>query len=235
MIDTLSLARYFYSDQLKRFNLKAVAKLFKVKQEQHHRADDDAYVTAQIWQLMLQDLMSKDIRTYKEINEAIDLKEAWKHQMPYHINVLTQTQEGYKNLFKIISDALTDHFYNGPRTLKSVLEKYRQGILVGSGCANGDVFEIALNRDDESLRKAIDFYDYIEVQPPQAYKHLKQDLGQFADEIIEAVITKIIKFAKERKKLVIASGDVHYLEKKRCLIPRNLYQNSFSWWRYPPT
>ena len=222
VIDTLSLARYFYSDQLKRFNLKAVAKLFKVKQEQHHRADDDAYVTAQIWQLMLQDLMSKDIRTYKEINEAIDLKEAWKHQMPYHINVLTQTQEGYKNLFKIISDALTDHFYNGPRTLKSVLEKYRQGILVGSGCANGDVFEIALNRDDESLRKAIDFYDYIEVQPPQAYKHLKQDLGQFADEIIEAVITKIIKFAKERKKLVIASGDVHYLEKKDVLY-REIY------------
>ncbi len=222
VIDTLSLARYFYSDQLKRFNLKAVAKLFKVKQEQHHRADDDAYVTAQIWQLMLQDLLAKNIRTYQQINQAIDLKEAWKHQMPYHINVLTQTQEGYKNLFKIVSDALTDHFYHGPRTLKSVLEKNRKSILVGSGCANGDVFEIALNRDDESLKKAIEFYDYIEVQPPQAYQHLKQDLGQFADEIIEAVITKIIRFAKEKNKLVIATGDVHYLDKKDVLY-REIY------------
>ncbi len=142
--------------------------------------------------------------------------------MPYHINVLTQTQEGYKNLFKVISDALTDHFYNGPRTLKSVLEKHRDGLLIGSGCANGDVFEIALNRDDQSLKEAIAYYDYIEVQPPQAYKHLKQDLGQFADEVIEAIITKIIRFAKEMNKLVIATGDVHYLEKKDVLY-RDLY------------
>jgi len=222
VIDTLSLARYFYSDQLKRFNLKAVAKLFKVKQEQHHRADDDAYVTAQIWQQMLQDLVSKDIKYYQEINQSIDLKEAWKHQMPYHINVLTQTQEGYKNLFKVVSDALTDHFYHGPRTLKSVLDKHRDGLLIGSGCANGDVFEIALNRDDQSLKEAISYYDYIEVQPPQAYKHLKQDLGQFADEIIEAIITKIIRYAKEMNKLVIATGDVHYLEKKDVLY-REIY------------
>jgi DNA polymerase-3 subunit alpha (Gram-positive type) len=222
VIDTLSLARYFYSDKLKRFNLKAVAKLFKVKQENHHRADDDAYVTAQIWQSMLQDLGAKDIRSYHQINEAIDPSEAWKHVMPYHLNVLTQTQEGYKNLFKIVSDALTDHFYNGPRTLKSVLEKNRAGLLVGSGCANGDVFEIALNRGDEALKKAIEFYDYIEVQPPQAYNHLKEGLGQYADEIIEAVITKIIKFAKEKNKIVIATGDVHYLEKKDVLY-REMY------------
>ncbi len=221
-IDTLNLARYFYSDKLKRFNLKAVAKYFKVKQENHHRADDDAYVTAQIWQSMLQDLSGKDIKSFKEINEAIDLKESWKHVMPYHLNVLTQTQEGYKNLFKIISDALTDHFYGGPRTLKSVLEKYRTGLLVGSGCANGDVFEIALNRGDEALKEAIEFYDYIEVQPPQAYNHLKEGLGQYADEIIEAVITKIIKYAKEKNKIVIATGDVHYLEKKDVLY-REMY------------
>ncbi len=222
VIDTLSLARYYYSDQLKRFNLKAVAKFFKIKQEFHHRADDDAFVTAQIWQLMLQDLQSKDIKTYQQINESIDLKESWKHVMPYHLNVLTQTQEGYKNLFKIISDALTDHFYGGPRTLKSVLEKYREGLLIGSGCANGNVFEIALNRGDEELKEAIDFYDYIEVQPPQAYHHLKEGLGSYADEIIEAVITKIIKFAKEQNKIIIATGDVHYLEKKDVLY-REMY------------
>ncbi|MGE4320648.1 MAG: PolC-type DNA polymerase III [Acholeplasmataceae bacterium] len=222
VIDTLSLARYFYSDQLNRFNLKAVAKFFKVKQEQHHRAEDDAQVTAQIWQLMLHDLSKLNIKQYQDINKAIDVKEAWKHVMPYHLNVLAQTQEGYKNLFKVVSDALTDHFYKGPRTLKSILDKHREGLLIGSGCANGNVFEAALNQSDDQLRQAIEYYDYIEVQPPQAYQHLKQDLGQYADEIIEAIIAKIIKTAKELNKIVIASGDVHYLEKKDVLY-REIY------------
>lgn len=222
VIDTLNLARYFYSDQLKRFNLKAVSKLFKVKQVKHHRAEDDALVTAHIWQQMLQDLSKLGIKKYKDINQAIDINEAWKHEMPRHLNVLAQNQEGYKNLFKVVSDALTDHFYKGPRTLKSVLEKHREGLLIGSGCANGEVFEAAINKGDEDLKQAIAFYDYIEVQPPQVYKHLKRDLGPYADEIIESIITKIIKTAKQMNKLVIATGDVHYLEKKDVLY-REIY------------
>ncbi|PKK96822.1 MAG: PolC-type DNA polymerase III, partial [Tenericutes bacterium HGW-Tenericutes-3] len=221
-IDTLNLARYFYNEQLKRFNLKALAKLFKVKQEQHHRAEDDAFVTAQIWLSMLNDLFKMNIKQFHEINQAIDEKESWKHIRPIHINVLTQTQIGYKNLFRVMSDALTDHFYKGPRTLKSVLSKYREGLLVGSGCANGEVFEAALNQSDQELIEAMSYYDYIEVQPPLAYKHLREGLGQFADETIEAVLSKIVRFAKEQNKIIIASGDVHYLEKKDVLY-REIY------------
>lgn len=222
VIDTLNLARYFYSDQLKRFNLKAVSKYFKVKQVKHHRAEDDALVTAHVWQQMLQDLSKLGIKKFQDINAAIDIEEAWKHEMPRHLNVLAQNQVGYKNLFKVVSDALTDHFYKGPRTLKSVLEKHREGLLIGSGCANGEVFEAAINKGDEDLERAIAFYDYIEVQPPQVYKHLKRDLGQYADEVIESIITKIIKTAKHLNKLVIATGDVHYLEKKDVLY-REIY------------
>ncbi len=221
-IDTLNLARYFYNDDLKRYNLKAVAKLFKVKQEQHHRAEDDANVTAQIWLAMMSDLSQKGIKYYHEINEALDINEVWKHVMPYHVNILTQNQVGYKNLFRIVSDALTTHFYGGPRALKSIIEKYREGLLIGSGCANGNVFEMALNRSDEDLKEAISYYDYIEAQPPQAYKHLSDKMGEQGDEIIEAVITKIVRYAKEQQKIVIASGDVHYLEKKDVLY-REIY------------
>ena len=222
VIDTLNAARYFYSDELKRFNLKAVASYFKVKQEQHHRADDDAFVTANIWMLMLIGLQKYKIKTYQDINKAIDIKEAWKHPMTYHMNILVQTQTGYKNLFKIISDSLTDHFYKGPRVLKSVLQKNRQGLLIGSGCVNGNVFEVALNQGEAQLKEAIAFYDYIEVQPPQAYAHLKETLGQYADSIIEAIILKIIKTAQSMGKLVIATGDVHYVEKKDVLY-REIY------------
>jgi DNA polymerase-3 subunit alpha (Gram-positive type) len=221
-IDTLNLSRYFYHNELKRFGLKAVAKFFKVKQEAHHRAEDDAYVTAQIWLFMIGDLSQKKIKRFHEFNEAIDEKEAWKHIRPYHINLLCQTQEGYKNLFKMISDALTDHFYDGPRTIKSILNKYREGILVGSGCANGNVFEAALNLSDQDLKNAIKFYDYIEVQPPQAYKHLVSGLGSEGELIIEGIIAKIVRFAKEQNKIIIASGDVHYLEKKDVLY-REIY------------
>lgn len=222
VIDTLNLARYFYHHDLKRFNLKAVSKRFKVKLEQHHRAEDDAHATGQIWLSMMHDLIQKNIKTFKDINQTIDVKEAWKHAMPYHINVLVQNQTGYKNLFRVISDALTDHYYNGARTLKSVLESHREGLLVGSGCYNGDIFEIALNQDEEALRQALAYYDYVEVQPPQAYVHLHQDLGAFASETIEAVLSKIVRFTKEAGKIIIASGDVHYLEKNDVLY-REIY------------
>jgi DNA polymerase III subunit alpha, Gram-positive type len=222
VVDTIHIARYFYSDQIKRFNLKALSRLFKVKLEQHHRADQDAEATAQIWLQMIADLQMKNIRYFKDINLAIDPNESYKHIMPYHVNVLVKNQKGYHHLFKIISDALTTHFYQGARTLKSVLETYREGLLVGSGCYKGDVFEIALNRDDEALEKAITYYDYIEVQPPQAYKHLMTGLGENGKEIIEGVIRRIISFAKKQNKLVIATGDVHYLEKQDVLY-REIY------------
>ena len=222
VIDTLNLARYYYNDVLKRFNLKAVAKYFKVKQESHHRAEDDAQVTAQIFLMMLSDLLRKEIKTYHAINRSLDQKETWKHARPYHVNVLVKNQVGYKNLFKIISDALTTHFYQGPRTLKSVFLEYREGLLIGSGCANGDIFDTALNESDQLLKERMSFYDYIEVQPPKAYQHLKEDLGPLADEIIEATIAKIVRLAKDLNKIVIASGDVHYLEKDDVLY-REIY------------
>ena len=222
VIDTLNMARYFYSNELKRFNLKAVAKLFKVKLEQHHRATDDANATAQIFLQMLQDLLKKDVTYHSDINKLIKLEDAWRHGFTNHINVIVQNQVGYKNLFKLISDTLTDHFYDGPRLLKSTIEKYREGLLFSSGCYKGMVFEAALNKRDEDLKAVMSFYDYIEVQPPQAYRHLKQDLGADADLIIESIIKKIIQVGNELGKIVIASGDVHYLEESDAIY-RDIY------------
>ena len=222
VIDTLNIARYFYNQELKRYNLKAVAKLFKVKLEQHHRATDDAMATANIFIQMLADLLKKGIENHQDINKAIDLEEAWRHGFTNHINVIVQNQVGYKNLFKLISDTLTDHFYNGPRLLKKTIETYREGLLFGSGCYKGMVFEAALNKNKSDLVKAIQFYDYIEVQPPASYRHLKSDLGENADLIIESMIKEIIQVAKDENKLVIATGDVHYLNESDAIY-RDIY------------
>lgn len=222
VIDTLNIARYYYRDDLKRYNLKAVAKLFKVKLETHHRAVDDALATANIFILMLADLYKKGITKHSDINRSIELANAWQCGFTTHMNLLVQNQVGYKNLFKIISDTLTDHFFEGPRLLKSVLEAHREGILVGSGCSHGEVFEMALNRSEEDLRRVISFYDYIEVQPPVSYRHLKEDLGVEADFIIQSLIKKIIRVAKEMNKIVIATGDVHYLNESDAIY-RDIY------------
>ncbi len=231
VIDTLNLARYFYNSKskevnharfykndsgnipdLKRFNLKATTKFFKVTLDAHHRAVSDAYATAEVFIQMLQNLYKEEIMTYYEINAALELNEVWRHPIPKYATLLAQNQAGYKNLFRIVSDALTTHYDGGPRLVKSALNKYRSGILIGSGSDSGEVFEAALNLNDEALKKAIAFYDYIEVHPIQAYAHLEGNLGEFSKEILQAIIKKIVTYGKELGKIVIATSNAHYLD-----------------------
>lgn len=218
VIDTMQLARNFFANELKTFNLKSLSRFFKVQQEHHHLADDDTRVTTEIFLQMLQTLYKHNIYNYKDINKAIDPKEAYKHIVPSHITLLVTNQVGYKNLFKIISDAMTEHFYGGSRVLKSVLESLREGVLVGSACSNGEIFETALNKSDDDLRRLIPFYDYIEVQPPKVYadaihKDPFDDVNYV--EICEDTIKRIIRISKELGKIVVATGDVHYLNKEQ--------------------
>ncbi len=215
VIDTLNLARYFYSDQLRRFGLAYVARLFKVPLDNHHRAQADADATSKFFQLMLLDLYKLGIETFKGINDYLSPIEKYKHvAFPAHVNILAKNQVGYKNLFIILSEALTTHFYNGPRLLKNVLEEHREGLLIGSGCYQGEIFELALNRSNEELINAMKYYDYVEVQPPQVYKHLAAEMGEDGPDIIKATILKIINTARSLNKIVIATGDVHYLNKE---------------------
>lgn len=212
-IDTLNLFRTGYYQEVKKFNLKVLAKYFKVKQEQHHRAIDDTRVTALCFIGMLNDLYMKGITNYRDINSIINPNEHWKHIIPSHINILAKNQTGYKNMYKLVSDSLTKHFYMDARALHSEIEKYREGLLLGSGCCNGDVFELALNRSEQELRKAIRFFDYIEVQPPKAYAHLFASLPH-GEADIENTIRRIIRIAKEEGKTVVATSDCHYARPK---------------------
>lgn len=230
VIDTLNIARYFYNDtekeknharfymndagnipDLKRFNLKAVTKFFKVELEAHHRAIYDAYATAEIFLNMLQDFYKEEIYSYYELQASVDPNEVWRHPIPKYATVLATNQVGYKNLFRVVSDALTTHFDGGPRLLKSTFNKYKEGLLIGSGTEGSEVFDAALNLNDEALKEIISFYDYIEVQPLNAYLHLEKDLGALGREVIQAAIKKIVEVSKAQGKIVIASSNAHYL------------------------
>lgn len=210
VIDTLNLFRVGYHDEVKQFNLKVMSKYFKVKQEQHHRAIDDTRVTALCFLSMLNDLFQKGIYNYRDINTLIDPKVHWKYVIPNHLNLLAKNPVGYKNMYKILSDALTEHFYGSARALKSVIDTHREGILIGSGCVNGNVFELALNRSLSELEEEIRYYDYIEVQPPSAYRQLFLDMPNGENRVRE-IIQKIISTARKQNKIVVATSDCHYL------------------------
>ncbi len=216
-IDTLNLCRAMYANELTKFNLKAICKFFKVKQEHHHRATDDTRVTAECFLFMLRDIDKKGIKNYKDINSLLNNGEVHKHIIPSRINVLAQTQVGYKNMFKLLSDALTIHLANDARLLHSVLDTFHEGILTTSSGSFGEVFENALNRSDFDLEEAMRPLDIIEVQPLSCYSHLIDFLndGHDGEKIIKETIVKIIKKAKELGKIVVATSDAYYISKSQ--------------------
>ena len=212
-IDTLQIARSMYSDQLKRFNLKAVSKFFKVNLQQHHRAEFDTRATQEIFLHMLRDARHKGITNIKDFNMLSEKSNAYKHAISKHINVIVKNQTGLRNLYKIVSIANTMHFHREARLLKSVLEENREGLLVGSGCQNSYLFEIAKNKSYEELKEAAKMYDYLEVQPLRDFMHLEQDMDNFKANI-QDTITRIIEVGKELNIPVVATGDVHHITEK---------------------
>ena len=214
-IDTLQLARVCYGDKLKRFNLKAVSKYFDVELEQHHRAISDAKTTAYVFLKMLSNLREQKINNYNEINNVIVDSEAYKYAYPTHVTLLAKNREGLVNINRIVSESYTVNFYKEPRILKKFLESHREGILIGSSCYNGDVFTNAMNKSFNDLLDSMDFYDFIEVQPPDVYSHLVESSGgEITMEHIEKIIKKIIDAANQKGKMVVSTGDVHHLDKE---------------------
>ncbi|XMB85620.1 PolC-type DNA polymerase III [Mycoplasmatota bacterium WC44] len=212
-IDTLQLARVLYIDELKYFNLKSVSKFLKVNLTQHHRAIYDTRATADILVKMLTETYNRGIKFHHQLNNLITDDIIHKLSFPKHITVLAKNRIGLKNMYKILSDASTTRFFKEPRSLKSVIEKHRDGILIGSSCVNGEIFETALNKDYSELKSKAGFYDYLEIQPPQVYSHLAEGNGdRFSSYILDA-IKRIVQVGDELTIPVVATGDAHHLYK----------------------
>ncbi len=211
-IDTLSIARCFYGDKLNRFNLKAVAKYFKVELSQHHRAIYDTTATMEIFLHMIRDAREIGIRTLADWNKIAENADGYKYAIGKKITLLVKNQKGLKNLYEIVSDANTTHFYKEPRLLKSVLDRYRDNLLIGSGCMDSYFFEIAMNKEEEELEQLAKYYDYLEIQPPSDFNYLKDEISDIISRVTDTYL-KIIKIGKKLNKPVIASGDVYHLLK----------------------
>jgi len=215
VIDTLELSRTL-DNNYARHSLSALVKRYNVPWDEsaHHRGDYDAEGTALVLYKMLEKLDSRNIETMKQLSEMVSTDEMYKYGNTHHINLLTLNKKGLKNLFKIISYANTTYLYKTPRIPRSVLEKYREGILVGSGCYESEIFQQAKSKSEEELSNLIRFYDYVEVQPPECYDHMIQS-GDFGNEReLIAHLEKIIRTTEEAGKLIVATGDVHHLTRE---------------------
>lgn len=215
VIDTLELSRTL--DQgFARHGLSALVKRYNVPWEEdaHHRADYDAEGTALVFSKMLQKLTIQNFKTIKDLDKLISKDEIYKFGRTFHFNAIAKNKTGLKNLFKIISLANTTYLYKTPRILRSKLEELRDGLLIGSGCYESEVFIEARSKEGEELTNIINFYDYVEVQPPEVYNHLIQT-GDFKDEIeLQNHIRKIVSATKESGKIIVATGDVHHFTRE---------------------
>ncbi len=215
VIDTLELSRTM-DNTFARHSLSALVKRYNVPfdEDAHHRADYDAEGTALVFAKMLKKLNDRNFELISDLDKLVSKDEIHKYGRAFHVNLLCLNKVGLKNFFKLISLANTKYLYKTPRILRSEIEKHREGLLVGSGCYESEVFIEARSKSEEELANIINFYDYVEIQPLDMYCHLLES-GDFGskEELIE-VVKKIIKTTEESGKLMVATGDVHHLRKE---------------------
>lgn len=210
VVDTLELARFLHPE-MKNHRLNTLAKKFDVELTQHHRAIYDAEATGYILIKMLKDAMAKGIEYHDQFNDNMGKGNAYQRARPSHCTLIAQTSEGLKNLFKLVSIAHINYFYRVPRIPRSVLQKYREGIIVGSGCDKGEVFEGMMQKSPDEVEEIAEFYDYLEVHPKEVYAHLLE-LELVRDEkALEEIITNVVQLGEKLNIPVVATGNVHYL------------------------
>ena len=211
VVDTLELAR-FLIPELKNHRLNTLCKFLDIELTQHHRAIYDAEATSYLHWKLVQRLLEKDITNHNQLNNHMGEGNAYQRSRPYHCILLAKNQVGLKNLYKLVSHAHIDYFYRVPRIPRSFLQELREGILVGSGCDKGEVFETMMQKSADEAENVAEFYDYIEVQPPANYAHLiERDLVQNESQILD-IITKIVEMGNRMGKTVVATGNVHYID-----------------------
>jgi DNA polymerase-3 subunit alpha (Gram-positive type) len=215
ILDTVMLARYLLP-QLNRFKLDTVAKALKVSLDHHHRAVDDAECTAEIFLKMAEMLQGRGIHTMEDLAAAGRSDENLIRKLPsYHAIFLAQNDIGRVNLYRLVSDSHLHYFNKRPLVPKSELNRWREGILVGSACEAGELYQALLSgASDEEIARIVRFYDYLEIQPTgnNAFMILSDRYPVYSEKDIEDLNRRIVRLGREFNKLVAATCDVHFLD-----------------------
>ncbi len=212
-VDTVALARLLLP-QLSRFKLDTVARALGVSLEHHHRAVDDAGATAEIFEKFVEMLEKRDVHTLTEVNAlGTSSPEQIKKMTTYHVILLATSEVGRVNLYRLVSWSHLTYYNRRPRIPKSVLNKYREGLLIGSACEAGEIYQ-AILRDlpEQELARLVDFYDYLEVQPIANNLFLTRDeKDPKTVEDLKNYNRRIVELGEQYNKPVVATCDVHFL------------------------
>ena len=213
-VDTLVLAQNLLPD-LNKHKLDIVANSLSLPEFNHHRAADDAVICGMIMEKFCQKLKEQDIQSVQQINAAmaqLRTQHRADNRHAQHIILFAKNQQGLRNLYHLLSDANLKYFKRVPRILKSELIKLREGILVGSACENNELFQAVIKgSSDDELKRLASFYDYLEVQPISNNRFmLEKGLAENEEQLRDFNRT-IVRIGEEMGKMVVATGDVHFL------------------------
>ena len=230
VIDTLEFARNLYPEY-KRHGLGPLTKRFGVALEHHHMANYDAEATGRLLFIFIKEVAEKHgVTDLARLNLDLISPDSYKKARVKHATIYVKNQVGLKNIFKLVSLSNTQYFEGVPRIPRTVLDAHREGLILGSACTEGEVFDAVVSQGVDAAVEVAKYYDFIEVMPPAIYAPLiaKEQVKDMEE--LHTIIKSLIEVGDRLGKPVLATGNVHYIEPEdeiyREIIVRSLGQGA---------
>ena len=225
-VDTLKMAKDIFPD-FKKYNLGKIAEKLKIHVDVAHRALDDVDTTVKVMNVMMDTLKERGAKTIEDIDllgsDEASKKEEFKKLNTYHAIILAKNYVGLKNLYKLVSYSHLNYFYKRPRILKSMLKKYSEGLILGSACEQGELYQaILLGKSDSEIEEIAKFYDYLEIQPIGNNEFLVREERVPDREYLKDINRRIVELGEKLNKPVVATCDVHFMDPEDELYRRIL-------------
>lgn len=214
ILDTMTLS-YMLLPGLGKYTLDRLCKEFNVINKHHHRAIDDAEATYQIFLKLYGMLKLKGIETLDELNKiGAASADIIKKARPHHGIILAKNEIGRINLYRLISESHINYFNRNPRMPMSLINKYREGLIIGSACEAGELFQAIVNdAPDEEISRLVNFFDYLEIQPLGNNEFmLRKENPHYTWEDLKNFNKRIVELGEQFNKPVVATCDVHFLD-----------------------
>ena len=214
IMDTMTLSHVLLPE-LGKFTLDRVCKALNVKNEHHHRAVDDANATAKIFVKLYEMLVERGAKTVEDVNELGSASDdTIKKGRTYHGIILAKNEIGRVNLYRLISEAHVRYFNRRPRMPMSMINKYREGLILGSACEAGELFRAVVDdAPDEEIARLVNFFDYLEIQPIGNNEFMtRKKENPCTIEDLQNYNKRIVELGRLFNKPVVATCDVHFLD-----------------------
>ena len=209
-IDTLRLAKAIFPEFTK-YKLGIIADKLGIKVDVAHRALYDVKTLVAVFKEMIERAKDKKAKTIDDFDNVFETD--FKKLPSYHAIILAKNYIGLRNLYKLISYSHLNYFYKKPRILKTMFNKYREGLILGSACEAGELYRaIVAGKSDEELEEIASYYDYLEIQPLRNNEYMiREGIVEGEEKLIE-FNKKIVELGDKLNKLVVATCDVHFMD-----------------------